>query len=86
MKKFSFLLAPDAAPGKAAATAAPAPVDIAGDVKKIQAILAGWQTAKATGQLQIAIGGLGTAVDYALHHINLTTPAAAPQPAGNSAA
>jgi hypothetical protein len=87
-----FLLAADAPAGlpKVAPTPAAPPVaatppsptiDIASDVKIIQGIIAGWKAAPATGQLQIAIGGLGTAVDYALHHINLPAPAAPAAPA-----
>jgi hypothetical protein len=47
------------------------PVDIAADIAKIQALIASWKTAPATGQLHIAIGALGTAVEFAAHHLGL---------------
>lgn len=68
---------PPAAPASAAAPVVN--VDIAADIKKIQALIDAWKTAKATGQLHIAIGGLNTAIEYAQHHLNLApAPAAAP--------
>jgi hypothetical protein len=74
MRKRTLFLTSDSAPGL---PAAPTPIsdlrspDIAGDIKKIESIIAAWKTAKGTGQLHIAIGALGTAVDYANHHLGL---------------
>ena len=79
MKK--ILLAPDAAPGLPATAPQPPAasfqtpptslLDIPGDIKKIESIIAAWKAAKGTGQLHIAIGALATAVDFANHHLNL---------------
>ena len=61
---------PDSAPG---AAATPTTVSaIAADVEKIKAMIASWKTATATGQLHIAIGALGTAVEFANHHLTIS--------------
>jgi len=51
---------------------------IKNDIQTINAIIGKWKASPPTGQLQIAIGALGNAVEYATHHINL--PPAAPVP------
>jgi len=57
-------------------------INLADDVKAIEALIQSWKTAAPSGQLQIAIGALGTAIEYATHHINLPTAAA---PSGGGA-
>ena len=79
MKKILF--APDAAAGLPAKPAAPAaaPVDITADLARIKDIIAAWKTVQPpSGQLQIAIGALAHAFEYANHHLALKpAPAAA---------
>lgn len=69
-----------ATPSAAPATAAPAPVmvDIAAKITQVTALIDELKKhSQQTGQLQVAIGGLGTFLEFAQSHLKLIpTPAA----------